>query len=395
MAKSYAHCATPDCANTIYFIENNRKSADRKAAWAEEQGFICSECQDKLRQAENTKAAEQNQAAGLPKLNGSDKQIAWAEKIRAGKLETVRQARAGELDRLYFEAYWGTVGFNNQAMPVDDVNIDYAIGLLMAQTAASWWIDHREAKVGFILSALFIAHPPIPSEPEHQAVIDDAAAEATVRPQDPVTETIAEISIGEQSVSVSFPEKREAFRLLIKKYGFLWSNNRWKRNLNDTSGTPFDRAAEIGHILLANNYIVRLFDARCRAAMINGQFETEQTRWISLYTTGKESGRLCIRWDRRDEDYWKVAKRLPTARYAKPHLSVAVEQFEQVLDFAEINGFSITEAARVAIDQARHIKQAALVVSIEHQEPEKRGDDGKPIELVTPENVEVDDDLRD
>jgi hypothetical protein len=395
MARAHAHCATDGCTHTILFIESTRKLADRKAAWAESQGFICSDCQEKQRQAENAKAAAANQASGLPALTGSDKQIAWAEKIRHQKLETIRQVMAGEMQRMYIDAYWGASVWRQEAMPTNDAHIGYAVELLKSQTAASWWIDRRETKVGYMLRELFVSHPPIqPVEPEEADLIEDAKAEATVRPSEPVTETVAEISAGEDSVSVAFPEKREAFRLLIKKHGFIWKGERWHRRLDNTQGSPADRAAEIGHILLGNGYIVRQYDADIREAMIAGRFETEQTRWISLFTCGKESGRLCIRWSR-DEDYYRAAKRLPTARYAKPHLSVAVEQFEQVLDFAEVNNFSITAAAQAAIDEARRVKLAALVADVALPSTEKHQDDGKPAPLPMPENVEVDDDLRD
>lgn len=392
MAKSYAHCATPDCTNTILFIEQNRKAADRKAEWAESQGFICSECQEKPRQKENAKAAQQNQAAGLPELTGSDKQIAWAEKIRAEKLETIRQAKAGELDRIRFEAYFGG---NYQAIAIDDVNIDYAIELITAQTAASWWIDHREKKVGVVLRELFIANPPKAAiEPDQQAIIDEAKIEATVRPTEAITETVAEIQTGEQSVSVLFPEKTEQFRAILKKHGFKWTGYCWKRKLSFTTGTPFDRAAEIGHILLGSGFIIRVYDDETRALAISGDYQEEQTRWIKAYTSGSEQGRLCVTWGR-DEDYYKAAKRIPTARYVKPALSVAAEQFEQLLDFAEINGFGITPSAMQLIDAAREAKYKALVAHVELADKPHQGDDGKPVKMDIPDSIEISDDLLD
>jgi hypothetical protein len=356
---------------------------------------ICSECFEQQRIEENKKAAEQNALDGLPELTGSEKQILWAEKIRASKLETVRQALAGELQPMHIDAYWGISGWRQEAIKIDDAQIDYAVDLLRQQTRASWYIDHRDTKIGFVLRDLFVANPPSePTDAEAQTLIDEAKTEATVRPAAPVTETVAEILAGEQSISVLFPEKREDFRQLIKKRGFTWQGDRWKRWLDNTQGTPADRAAEIGHILLGHGYIVRQYNADIREAMIAGRFETEQTRWITLYTSGKESGRLCIKWSR-DEDYYRAAKRLPTARYVKPHLSVAVEQFEQALDFAEVNNFSITAAAQAAIDEARRIKQQALVAAIELPAPLPGGDDGKPVKLATPDHVEIADDLRD
>ncbi len=392
MAKSYATCATEGCTNTILFIEQNRKLADRKAAWAESEGFICSDCQEKQRQAENSKAAEQNQAAGRPTLIGSDKQIAWAEKIRAEKLETVRQAKSGELDTMYFDAYFGG---SYQAIAIDDPQIDYSIELLTSQTSASWWIDHRDTKVGITLKELFTKHPPQASvSADEQAVIDDIKTESTVRPENPISETIAEISAHETSIQVKFPEKREDFRLLMRKHSFSWMSDRWQRNLNTRAGEPADRAAEIGHILLGSGFVIRIYDDAIRQSAISGKFEHEQTRWITVYISGKEQGRLCIHWGR-DEDYYKAAKRLPTARYAKPDISVAIEQYEEVLDFAELNSFAISPKARSAIEAAKAARESALVVHVELAPTKKHGDDGKPMALDVPADVEIDDALRD
>lgn len=392
MAKAYATCATEGCTNTILFIEQNRKLADRKAAWAEDQGYICSDCQEKQRQTENAKAAAQNQAAGLPELTGSDKQISWAEKIRAEKLETIRQAKAGELEKMVFDAYFGAA---YQAIAIDDPQLDYAIELLMAQTSASWWIDCRDTKIGITLQQLFIKHPPVkPTSADEQALIDDIKTEATVRPENPGSETIAEISANDSNVQVKFAEKRDDFRLLMRKHGFSWMTDRWQRNLNTRTGEPSDRAAEIGHILLGSGFVIRIFDDAMRQTAISGQFAHEQTRWITLYISGKEQGRLCLHWGR-DEDYYKAAKRLPTARYAKPDISVAIEQYEEVLDFAELNSFAVSPKARAAIEAARQAKEKALVVHVELVPSENHGDDGKPVALEVPANVEIDDALRD
>ena len=66
---------------------------ERKIAYFEEHG-LCSECYRKQKELErqeaNKKAKETNQAAGLPKLEGSEKQVAWAEKIRADILQRLK-----------------------------------------------------------------------------------------------------------------------------------------------------------------------------------------------------------------------------------------------------------------------------------------------------------------
>jgi hypothetical protein len=60
---------------------------DRKREW-----YQSTACTEHHHQAEAKRASEQNTAAGLPALAGSEKQIAWAEQIRAKALEANRKA---------------------------------------------------------------------------------------------------------------------------------------------------------------------------------------------------------------------------------------------------------------------------------------------------------------
>jgi hypothetical protein len=85
MAKYYithscGHEATHDLLDPI----NGRES---RAAWLEKQP-----CMDCKRAAENAAAKEAN--AGLPALEGNEKQIAWAESIRAKKIAAAEAAIA-------------------------------------------------------------------------------------------------------------------------------------------------------------------------------------------------------------------------------------------------------------------------------------------------------------
>jgi hypothetical protein len=411
MAKSYARCATPDCENRILFIEQNRKLADRKAEWAESQGFICSECQEKQRIQEDRKAAEQNAAAGLPDLTGTEKQILWAEKIRADKLallDTLPDMPVYQMDAWWSWHHLRDFVSKDEEKAISEQCTDKAdlfrvaiqlpsmqkgLDLLKAQTKASWWIDNRDTKLSAIVAELLCTLP-VEQPAENKPLEIDAAAEATVRPEAPITETVAEIKSIETRVIVSFPEKIEAFRLLMRSNGFTWSGQAWERKLNTRNGTPQDRAAEIGHILLGSGFIIRIYDESVRRMAIDGGYREEQTRWITAYTSGSEQGRLCISWGR-DEDFYKAAKRLPTAHYVKPALSVAAEQFEQLLDFAEINDFSISAAAMQVIEAARAAKEGALVARVELADKPHVGDDGKPGKMEAPDNVEVDDELRD
>lgn len=88
------------------------------------------------REQANQAAAESNQAAGLPALKGTPKQIAWAESIRRDQLARI-------------ERY--------------ELHHDHLKGATTAaskQVDASWWIDHRDKHdVPYLLEALGFRHP--------------------------------------------------------------------------------------------------------------------------------------------------------------------------------------------------------------------------------------------
>lgn len=82
MAKATYKC--PECGATITVTGHNRNEADRKAAYMEAQGYTCFSCKCKQEHEEAEKKAGE---MGLPALEGSPKQIAWAESIRMKFLE--------------------------------------------------------------------------------------------------------------------------------------------------------------------------------------------------------------------------------------------------------------------------------------------------------------------
>ncbi len=387
------------------------KQKDRDWQIKKMESEICQECWHNQQIEADKKAAEQNAALGLPELTGSEKQILWAEKIRADKLALLESLPTMPIYEM--DAWWSwhhlrdfinkdqekeiSAQCNDKGdlfkVAIQLPILQKGLATLKAQTKASWWIDNRDTKLSAIIAEL-LKSLPIEQPAENKPLEINAQAEATVRPESPTTETVAEIKPLANKVTVSFPEKIESFRLIMRKQGFSWSGNAWVRELSHSNGTAKDRAAEIGHILLGSGFIIRIYDETIRAIAINGNYQEEQTRWIKAYTSGTEQGRLCITWGR-DEDYYKAAKRLPTARYIKPSVSVSAEQFEQVLDFAEINGFSISPTAMQLIESAREAKDRALIAHVELPDKVYQGDDGQPIKMNIPDSVEVSDDLLD
>ncbi|MDD4422527.1 MAG: hypothetical protein PHD46_05785, partial [Eubacteriales bacterium] len=227
---------------------------DREWKLRYEEEKLCPDCykkhleQEQIRQ--NEASAKVNQEAGLPSLSGSEKQIAWAETIRANLLREIEKVTQSA-DRLSDpEEYFKRVGFSREVLAE-------ATESIKQRTSASWWIDNRNATTRELYKLLQAELEQIQKEktaPPAQ-IIADAQIEATVRPEKTVTETVAEISISNDTVKVHFLEKRDDFREAVKGLKFSWVDGHWKRKIKNKNGTPEDRAAEVGHHLLAKGFV--------------------------------------------------------------------------------------------------------------------------------------------
>lgn len=110
----------------------------RKAEWMS-RTCVCDACKVQAREEESAKVAAQAQAAGLPALTGSDKQVAWAESIRAAALAGF-DAAATEFRALI--AGQGDAATRAEAEQL--LASDRAA--LAARTSAKVWIDQRDER---------------------------------------------------------------------------------------------------------------------------------------------------------------------------------------------------------------------------------------------------------
>ena len=105
-------------------VELFGKAADRerKIAWLEKNG-ICEECKKAEREAADRAAAESAKENGWAELKGSEKQIAWAESIRAEKMAEMKKMPAA----------------NDQTKAIKEKIVETMAGI----NEARWWIDSR------------------------------------------------------------------------------------------------------------------------------------------------------------------------------------------------------------------------------------------------------------
>ncbi len=125
-------------ANTVQ-ICGPVKDRDRKEAWLASQD--CPDCLNAARtaehDAENKASAVANAEAGLPDLEGSEKQIAWAETIRVEILDSAAKRTPPKAD------LWAAF-----------------VAWLKGQTAASWWIDRRDRDINTQIVNEWVATSP-------------------------------------------------------------------------------------------------------------------------------------------------------------------------------------------------------------------------------------------
>lgn len=220
-----------------------------------------------------------------------------------------------------------------------------------------------------------------------------APAAVAVRPPKPVSETLAWIGINGLDISVYFPEKNEAFKDVVKALGYHWNSPRWSRQLTERSGSPAERAAELGHRLLADGFCVVIADPAIRGAAIRGEYAPEQRRWVLAIAKGEYAGWLALTWPY-GENLFDRAMEITGAKYDKPHVVVPSDHFDQVEDFARLFGFQISEKAQAVIDAAKQFRANALVVEVPAPAKPTPYASGKT-KLKAPQRVEIDEYLLD
>jgi len=128
---------TYSCGHTadkqLYGRERDRQNY---IAWAA-RSAECPACR-KADAARQTEEIEQEHA--LPRLTGSEKQIAWARTIRARLIASVVAA----VEQARSDAAHRPVPLTEEQVRQADEQTAAVMQALYAKTGASWWIDARE-----------------------------------------------------------------------------------------------------------------------------------------------------------------------------------------------------------------------------------------------------------
>lgn len=392
MAKTERTC--PQCSKSeIRFEGRNRKEVERYADWRMENGTVCKECFLEQKKAEGDRAAEENKEAGLPELEGTLKQVPWAERIRqqyAGTIQSVIDCviNLSRNDEIGVEQHndlpigWqlNTLNLVSDLIDTESRRIEAIVEccrLALDETDAGWWIDNRNMTLQTVIDSFWqsVAARFVDSERYEQ---DAVAGEAEIKPaqagDDRAKVGIQGNMVVLESWSVAAVEPVARQFEMSKRTPYSWA-----MSVNETLGAAVDRAAEVANRLLHDGVVVSVQNTDARQRAIEGSFEPVYPRWIGgqvekpfkgwLWVVIRDEGHADLQYEldrmggRRD---WHRAGGfyVPPSRYA------------DLEDMAEMHGFRITTEGRRILDRARHRDEARLLLEEVPEAPRAELDAG-------------------
>lgn len=378
-------CGHEGRVNIIGPVKDRQWKADREFS------KMCPECWqkhvEKERERQNEEAAEKAKEMELPELEGSERQVAWANTLRQKLIDRFSKlaedkAEVNTLNKLY--------ELNVTAEDILKIR-DYIITNI---TSARYYIDNRDEYIAYIIErekkeALKTEEQIIAEELEKMRE-EEIKKESTVYPEKRVTDVPVEIKTTNDTIKVYF-EKNEDFRQIVKELGYRWNKPCWERELRATNGTIEDRVAELGNKLLNAGFPVMILDKKAREKAISGNFEQEHTRWIYARMDDEYKGWLSIEWQGYNNDLYKTARKLPGSRWNKGVL-VKVEYYKEIEDFAELYDFRFSEGATKLIEEhKKSLEDIEEVIPTKVKEKELK--DG--LKEILNSSTDILDDLKD
>jgi len=173
-----------------------------------------------------------------------------------------------------------------------------------------------------------------------------------IQPENKQYNTIAEIKVSDDMVTVYYPRNDEFYSIVKKQLNYTWSGSEWYKEISYKTGSAAERAAELGNRLLNTGFPIMILDPEIRRKAIKADYEPEHHRWIARRISGDYEDWFSISWTR-DNDMYHEARRLPQSRYSSPDVVVKAEYYIEIQEFAELYDFRFSPGAKELIKEAR------------------------------------------
>jgi hypothetical protein len=349
-----------------------RDSKQTKEYWREKAGTeygLCYDCYQEQKQQERAKASMEAAAKAkeinLPELQGSEKQVAWANVLRQNFIEAYEQ-KIEKISTVPEEEIIEKVRRSGELVHASPEEIEKKCNqviedrekviatmfealhyVLSNKTESKWYIDNRdENPTRRSLVEEMEASKSIKPVPEE--IVRDATVEATIVPENAITPVVAEIKISDDKI-VSIFEKNDTFIAVVKALNYKWSGSAWERKINELTGLAADRAAELGNKLLNAGIPIIIMDEAIRDAAIQGEYEPECNRWVLKV---KDEEKLKIKWWEKNDRLYQVARKLPGSKWDSGVI-INIAHYKEVEEFASLYGFMFAKNAKKAIENEK------------------------------------------
>lgn len=309
---------------------------------------LCSECKkqeflDKF-EKEKLEAANKAKELELPMLEGTEKQIAWAETIRQkwiGFIENKIIYVAKDIETYILEdeekSYYNYKKADNTEL----------ITLLVERfISAKYYIDNRDnfndvKKELYKLKIKYKDIDKVKIEKEMEKIIEN---ELTIRPEICKYKESVKIITDKENmiIKVKF-SKNDDFYSIIKNEQYEWNGSLWNRKIYWHSGNIEDRAIELGNKFLNEGFAITMDSKELLDKAAKGEYEQEKMRIIFVQ---KDSDKLAIWNKERNDKIYKAAKTIKSSIWKSPNILVKVNYYEEVLDFAELYNFEVRDSAK-------------------------------------------------
>lgn len=359
--------------------------------WKKQRAFSkeCDKCYreklEKARELDNKRALELAKEMELPKLEGTEKQVAWANTIRQSLIDKVASfIGKGDLGSFDNEAKQRIKDINNMS-----VVLDYVID---KKVSAEFWINNRESikwdNIEFIFKDYIKDALPTDEEVQKKITQQDIELESIISPKEVIKPGVVEINLVDNTVELVY-QKDNDFIECVRSLGYRWKG-KWRKNITELTGSYKDRMAEIGNLLLNEGFSIRIYNSEIRRKAISGQFEREQERWIIFNI---EEDKLWIKWEYGNNKLYNTVKKLPGSKYKDGKMLIDIANYEVIKEFAELYNFKFTKKADEKIKC--YIEKMKNVTVVNPLQIEDKGLEEEGLESILNSSREILDDLLD
>ena len=308
---------------------------------------VCEDCYKKQiqekREKDNQQAAEESKEMDLPELEGTPKQVAWANTIRCNIIK--------KFSSCYDEANFALLQERNPDKPENyykDMYF-YVINKLQLNTSASFWIDNRNASVGELKKEYVKEFVENYSSLKSEEIPEEVKEETTISKEDN-NGIIVEVSCINNTMHAKCNKNDNAISI-FKSLNMRWSNGSWNRKLNEFTGEYIDRGSELVNKLLNSGFIVNCQDKSVRELAASGKYKEEVSNWVTAYD--KDEGYVCVRmFEQNDTLYHAVREIYGTMWDSETKcIKVPIENYEELLDIAYDFGIGISKKSEEKINK--------------------------------------------